>query len=103
MKRFWAQSLRRQLLIAILLLLIPVIAAAAWSAVSTLRERVDDLRDESRVIATTTAAWLSRDVNAFDRIAMPLAKVDPVRRLDAQASTELLQRAIPNRPNILAI
>ena len=51
MRRFWAQSLRRQLLIAIVLLLVPVIAAAVWSGWATYRERTDDLRGQTRAFA----------------------------------------------------
>ena len=35
MKRFWSQPLRRQLFIAIVLLLAPVLAAAVWSGIAT--------------------------------------------------------------------
>ena len=49
MKKLWEQPLRRQLFVFILLLLVPVLAAAAWSGFATYRERVGDLHEQSRV------------------------------------------------------
>ncbi len=39
MRSFWALPLRRQLLVAILLLLVPVLVAAIWSGLADVRER----------------------------------------------------------------
>jgi hypothetical protein len=43
MHRFWALPLRRQLFLAILLLLVPVLGAAIWSGLSSYRERSTSL------------------------------------------------------------
>ena len=58
MKKLWEQPLRRQLFVFILLLLVPVLAAAVWSGLATYRERVGDLNEQTRVTATTIAATL---------------------------------------------
>src|SRR6188508_1774434 len=49
MHRFWALPLRRQLFLAILLLLVPVLSAAIWSGLSSYRERLNELGDQTRV------------------------------------------------------
>ena len=51
MRKLWAQPLRRQLFVFILLLLVPVLAAAVWSGVATYRERIADLAEQTRVTA----------------------------------------------------
>src|SRR5204863_10142977 len=62
MQRFWALPLRRQLFLAVLLLLVPVLGAVMWSGLSTYRERLDELGDQTRVVALTTAAAIDREL-----------------------------------------
>src|SRR3989442_13847270 len=62
MRAFWSLSLQRQLAIAIGLLLLPGLAAAIWSGMSTFRERPVGLGDQTRIIAYTTQAFTSRDL-----------------------------------------
>jgi C4-dicarboxylate-specific signal transduction histidine kinase len=61
-RRFWAQPLRRQLFIAILLLLVPVVGTAVWSAFVTIDEHTQELSDRTRAIATATSIYVSRDL-----------------------------------------
>lgn len=65
MRRFWAQPLRRQLFIAILLLLVPVVGTAVWSAVVTIDEHTEVLSTRTRAIATATSIYVSRDLRQF--------------------------------------
>jgi C4-dicarboxylate-specific signal transduction histidine kinase len=65
MRRFWAQPLRRQLFIAILLLLVPVVGTAVWSAVVTIDEHTEELSTRTRAIATATSIYVSRDLRQF--------------------------------------
>lgn len=103
MNRFWAQPLRRQLVIAIALLLTPVLAAAAWSGFSTLRERENDLRELARVIAVTTAAYVDGDMASIDRTALGISRNPAIQQLDAANSLPFLRGVTQNRPNILDI
>src|SRR4051812_20876131 len=97
MRRFWAQPLRRQLFIAILLLLVPVLAAAVWSAFATFRERAEDLRAQSHALALTTAAWVDRDLETIDRMAQAIGGLDEIRNADPAAGA-LLRQAVNARP-----
>ncbi len=81
MYRLWAQPLRRQLFIAIGLLLLPVLAAAAWSGWSTLKERESDLA-------------------SLDRMAGNIALNPYVLALDATQSLTFLTSPAANRPSI---
>jgi C4-dicarboxylate-specific signal transduction histidine kinase len=103
MRRFWAQSLRRQLLIAIVLLLVPVIAAAVWSGWATYRERTDDLRGQTRAFALTTAAWVNRDLDVIDRMAKTIGALTFVQRLDPVLSADVLRRTASSRRSAVDI
>ena len=100
MQRFWSLPLRRQLLIAILLLLVPLVLAAAWAGARAFEERVDDLRDEAEVASSSTAAYLNRYLGGLDLMATALAIHPGVQALDAAATTELLTRTLPQQPGV---
>jgi C4-dicarboxylate-specific signal transduction histidine kinase len=101
MRKFWAQPLRRQLFIAILLLLVPVLAAAAWSGIATYRERARDLQDQSRTIAITTAALVNRDLSSFDRLGEAFSAIDFIQTLQPEPTATLLGRSVTARPALL--
>ena len=61
MLKAWAQPLRRQLFIAILLMLAPVFAAAIWLGLEEFRETVEELQEQSQLTARLTAAAVERD------------------------------------------
>lgn len=103
MKKFGAQSLRRQFVIAILLLLVPVLGAALWSGLITFRERTDELGAEARVVALTTAAYVNRDLVSLDQAASGITINQAVRTFDRLEATKLFERLILGRPAILQI
>src|SRR5688500_1476477 len=101
MKKLWEQPLRRQLFVFILLLLVPVLAAAVWSGFATYRERIIDLNDQTRITATTIAATLSREVTAMDRLTRNL---DGRRLFDGPDPGEparVVRRIQSERPGLL--
>ncbi len=103
MPRFSALPLRRQLLIAILLLLFPVMVGTFWSAVGTYRDSVAELREESRVMALVAAAWLDRDLTVIERQAAALTMVLAVQRLDPVVAPRVLRNALPTGSNVVDI
>lgn len=98
MRRFWALPLRRQLVIASLLLLVPVLVAVIWSGVSTFRERRDELGEQARIVARTTAAYVNRDLLYQDQLAERLSKDPAVLALDEDAIRELFGRMTGRAP-----
>src|SRR5262245_65788443 len=94
MRSFWSLSLQRQLAIAIGLLLVPVVAAAIWSGMSTLRERANELGDQTRLVAYTTAAYINRDLTYLDGTAPNLASHPEIRPLNPQHSESRPPRII---------
>jgi signal transduction histidine kinase len=101
MRRFWALSLRRQLLVAILLLLVPVLIAAVWSGLATFEERRQELGEQARVIALTTASYINRDLANQDGMAKRLADDPAVSSLDAARTHDLFSRVVVGRAPIL--
>jgi C4-dicarboxylate-specific signal transduction histidine kinase len=54
-------SLRRQVFVAIFLLLLPLFAAVVWSGWLSLRERASELGQQAEMVAQTIAGFVSRD------------------------------------------
>src|ERR1051325_8676755 len=94
MRSFWSLSLQRQLAIAIGLLLVPLLVAAAWSGMSTYRERASELGDQARVIAYTTAAYVDHDLTNIDATGNSIIVNPDVRALDPRASADLFHRLV---------
>jgi len=103
MRTFWAQPLRRQLLVANLLLVVPVLGLAAWESVATYRERHDELADHARTLAFAKAAYIDRDIDNFSLMAGMVGAHPAVRALDAEAATSVLSQLMVGRPAVLDI
>src|SRR5215208_899771 len=103
MRSFWSLSLQRRLAIAIGFLLVPVVAAAIWSGMSTLRERATELGDQSRVIAYTTASYINRDLTYLDGTAANLVANNDIRALNSPFADDLLRRITAGHSTIACI
>jgi len=103
MRRFWSLPLRRQLFIAVLLLLVPLLSAALWAGGMAYRERVDDLRDEAVVAASTTALYLTRYLGSLDLMAKALSLHPAVQGLDPGSASSLFKRTLPEQPALLNV
>ncbi len=101
MQRFWALPLRRQLFIAILFLLVPLAAAVMWSGYAAFGERKAELSDHARIIASTTAAYIQRDVLNLDLMAQRLARDAAVVGLDAGGASALFDQVAVGRPALV--
>jgi signal transduction histidine kinase len=103
MRTFWALPLRRQLFLAIPLLLVPVVVAAVWSGLETIRERTEELGSEAALLGRTLSAYLSRDVTALDQMAAGIGTSPAVRALDPTGVTQLFSRFIGGRASIVGL
>jgi signal transduction histidine kinase len=103
MRSFWSLSLQRQLAIAIGLLLVPVLGAAIWSGMSTFRERTTELGDQTRLIAHTTAAYISRDLTYLDGTAANLVANPDIRAMQPSIADDLLRRITAGHSTIASI
>ena len=103
MRSFWSLSLQRQLAVAIGLLLVPVVAAAIWSGMSTFHERATELGDQTRLVAYTTAASINRDLTYLDGTAANLVANPDIRVVKPSVSVELLRRIAAGHSTIMCI
>ena len=103
MQRFWTLPLRRQLFLAILLLLVPVLGAVVWSGLSTYRERLAELGDQTRVVALTTAAAIDRELTGYDRMARNLSTNAVLLGFDSEGVAQMIRPQLDQRPSLIEI
>ena len=104
MTTFWALPLRRQLLLANLLLCLgPVLVLAIWSNAATLRAREEDLRTQAKSVATTTVSYINLDLQYLDNMAQVLAAEPEVRAMDTGRTSKMLQQVILARPAVAGV
>jgi signal transduction histidine kinase len=96
----WARPLRRQLLLAILLLLAPILAAGVWLGVVEYGETVEELTELTELTARRTASAVERELTGLDRMARNMASHPMVQHLDA-AAVDLLQPQRLQRPSLI--
>jgi two-component system NtrC family sensor kinase len=98
-----AQPIRRQIVAATCLLLIPFALAVAWSADRTRREREVEVRDQAGAVAVTAAAYLNQYLTAFDSMSAALARHPAVVGLDRPRSDDLFAALMREQPLLLNI
>jgi signal transduction histidine kinase len=103
MRIFWALPLRRQLFLAIPLLLVPVVVAAVWSGLETMRERTEELGSEAEILGRTLSAYLSRDVSALDHMVAAMGTSPAMRAFDPEGVTQLFTRFNDRRASIVGL
>ena len=97
MGRFSALPLRRQLVLAIVALLIPLFAAVVWSGRLSLQERSGELGKQAETMARTIAAFVDRDLHELDALGRRLSNVPAIRTFDVETVRGLFSRAISGR------
>jgi signal transduction histidine kinase len=104
MTSFWALPLRRQLLLAnLLLFLAPVLVLAIWSSIVSVRDREIELRSQAQTVATTTVAYIDRDLHYLDTMAQQIAAMPEVQALDSEKASATLQNVILARPAVVGV
>jgi signal transduction histidine kinase len=96
----WARPLRRQLLLAIVLLLAPIVAASIWLGVVEYRETVEELTELTELTARRTATAVERELTGLDRMARNVASHPTVQNLDP-AAVDLLRPQRLQRPSLV--
>jgi signal transduction histidine kinase len=103
MRTFWAQPLRRQLLVANLLIAVPVVGLAVWEGVAAYRDQHADLQQRTDALAVTTAVYIDRDVRSFERIGRRLRTLPAIERMDPVAVQPFLEQIIAERAGLLDV
>ena len=104
MRIFWSQPLRRQLILASLVLgLGPLVGLTIWSSVGSLRTHRNDLQNQAQIVANTIANGLSRDLQYLDAVAKTLLDDPAFRTLDTVQIQAKLDQALVGRPVFLGM
>jgi signal transduction histidine kinase len=104
MRIFWSQPLRRQLILASLVLgLGPVVGLTIWSSIGSLRGHRADLRGQAQAVADTMADGISRDLSYLDSVAATLLGDPAFRALDAHQLRARLEQSLAGRPVFLGM
>jgi uncharacterized membrane protein affecting hemolysin expression len=69
------QPIRRQVVVATAVLLLPFVFAAMWASQRTQDERASEVREQARSIATTAAVYLNQYLTGVDSMAGVLAAI----------------------------
>jgi C4-dicarboxylate-specific signal transduction histidine kinase len=97
------QPIRRQVVVATCVLLLPIAIAVAWSADRTRREREDEVRDQAVSIASTATAYLNQYLSGVDFMALVLQRHPDVIALDRAKCDRLFADLLKNQPLILNV
>jgi len=97
------QSIRRQVTVITVLLLVPFVSAALWSANQTRTEREAEVREQAGTVAATAAAYLNQYLSGLDSMASALVRHPSVMALDSAACDRLFAAVLHDQPLILNI
>jgi signal transduction histidine kinase len=97
-----AQPLQRQLLLAIVLLLAPILGSAAWLGIQEYQESVEELSEQTYAAALRTAAAIQRELVGLDRGVLTVTGNPGLHNLDS-ADVERLLRPRLQRPWLIQI
>jgi signal transduction histidine kinase len=103
MQRVWAQPLRQQLFFALILLLAPMLLAAAGLGYVEYRETVDELTEQTQATALRSAAAIERELTGLDRMGRNLSNNPAMQTLDPDGVNALLGPQRLQRPSLLGI
>jgi C4-dicarboxylate-specific signal transduction histidine kinase len=97
------QPIRRQVLVITCLLLVPFIAATAWSANRSRVENAEELRDQAASVAATAGAYLNTYLAGLDSMSSALARHPAVMALDKSQCDPLFEAVLRDQPLLLNI
>ncbi len=99
--RQWPRPLRRQVFLAAVLLVLPLLAAAFWAGSLNYRERVADLEDQTTSMSTIVVAYLDRYLAAYDGLARALGRHSDIQAMDGTRAAPILAEVLRERPGIM--
>jgi C4-dicarboxylate-specific signal transduction histidine kinase len=97
------QPIRRQILAATCLLLVPFVIAAGWSALRSRDEHAAELREQAGSVAATAGAYLNTYLGGLDSMASALARDPGVMALDRAKCDRLFEAVLRDQPLLLNI
>jgi C4-dicarboxylate-specific signal transduction histidine kinase len=97
------QPIRRQVVVATGVLLLPFAIAAMWASEQTRLERADEVRAQATAIASTAKAYLNQYLSGVDSLASVLERYPDVVALNRAGCDRLFAGILHDQPLILNI
>ena len=77
--------------------------AVVWSGLATYREHLQELGDQTRVVALTTAAAIDRELTSYDRMSRAVSANVVSVDFDPQVASQVLRPQLDQRPSLIQI
>jgi two-component system NtrC family sensor kinase len=100
---FARQPLERQVLIIAAGIVLPLMAAMAWSAWLAFIEREAEVSSEAQSVATTAEATFNQYLRTIDSLGAVLAQHPSVQSFDAAAVRPIFQTVLHDQPTLLNV
>jgi C4-dicarboxylate-specific signal transduction histidine kinase len=97
------QPIRRLVIVGITISLLPLAAALVWSGARALQEREDEVRDEAKSVAATSASYLNQYLDGLDSLASALVRHPSVRALRTEECNTLFADVLKEHPLLLNV
>ena len=97
------QSIRRQVLLATGLVLLPIVIGALWSSNRTRDERRAEVQAEATSIVATSVAYFDQYLRGLDSMASVLVRHPAVVALNREQCDRLFADVLRDRPLILNV
>src|SRR5262245_431170 len=97
------QPLRRQVIAATCVLLIPFAAIELWSENRTRQERAEEAQAQAATVAATAASYLNQYLNGLDSMASAVVRHPAVMGLDEPQSNRLFAEVLKHQPLLLNV
>jgi C4-dicarboxylate-specific signal transduction histidine kinase len=97
------QPIRRQVVAATCVLLVPFALAVAWSEHQTRREQEREVLEQAGSVAVTSAAYLNQYLTGIDSMASALAVNPAVRALDREQTDQIFADVLHDQRLLLNV
>jgi two-component system NtrC family sensor kinase len=95
--------IRRKIIVASMIFLLPLAAAVVWSAILTVHEREAEVEEQAASIAAMSAAYLNQYLDGLHALALALSKHPDVQALRESESDSLLADMLKEQPLLINV
>ena len=103
MDLFRTQTIRQQVAISTIVILLPIVAGAAWASVRSRRERAAEVRQEAASVASASAAYFDQYIRGLDSLASALVQHPAVVSMQREECDRLFATILHEQPLLLNI
>ena len=97
------QPIRRKIIFASMIFVLPLATAIVWSAIQTVHEREAEVEEQAASIAAMSAAYLNQYLDGLHSLALALSKHPDVQALRESESNRLLAEMLKDQPLLINV